>query len=80
MEKGEIRTHRRADLALLMRIRQGGFRQGDNAFSPEFYEILEEYEKRLEEASAATQLPDNPDMDKVGAYVERVNRYVVVGG
>ena len=80
LEKGEIRTHRRADLALLMRIRQGGFRQGDNAFSPEFYEILEEYEKRLEEASAATRLPDNPDMDKVGAYVERVNRYVVVGG
>ena len=80
LEKGEIRTHRREDRALLMKIRQGGFRQGDGAFSPEFYEILEEYERKLEEASAATRLPDNPDMEKVGAYVERVNRYVVMGG
>ena len=61
-------------------LEKGEIRQGDGAFSPEFYEILEEYERRLEEASAATRLPDNPDMEKVGAYVERVNRYVVMGG
>ena len=62
-----------------MQIRQRKFRQGDGAFSPEFYEILDDYEQRLEEAAASTRLPDNPDMEKVEAYVERVNRHVVTG-
>lgn len=79
LEQGEIRTHRREDLDLLMQIRQGKFRQANGAFSPEFYEILDDYERKLEEAAAATRLPDNPDMEKVEAYVERVNRYVVTG-
>lgn len=79
LEQGEIRTHRREDLDLLLQIRQGKFRQANGAFSPEFYEILDDYERKLEEAAAATRLPDNPDMEKVEAYVERVNRYVVTG-
>ena len=27
----------------------------------------------------SARLPDNPDMEKVAAYVERINRYVVTG-
>lgn len=79
LELGEIRTHRRDDRELLMRIRQGDFRQRDGSFSPEFYEILEDYERRMEEAARGSRLPDNPDMRKVAAYVERVNRCVVLG-
>ena len=79
LEKGEIRTHRSQELGLLLKIRQGGFRQEEGGFVPEFYEILEEYEQRLEQAARLTSLPDNPDMDKVGKFVERVNRYVVTG-
>lgn len=51
----------------------------DGTFSPEFYEMLEEYERRLDEAAARTILPDNPDMEKVEAFVERINRYAVTG-
>ena len=51
----------------------------DGTFSPEFYELLEEYERMLDEAAERTVLPDNPDMDKVGRFVERVNRYAVTG-
>jgi len=79
LELGEIRTHRSGDLELLLKIRRGGFMQKDGTFSPEFYEILEEYERRLDEAAASTRLPDNPDMKAVETYVERVNRYVVTG-
>lgn len=79
LESGEIHTHRRNDLELLMKIRNGGFRQADGTFSPEFYEILEDYEHRLDKAAAVTRLPDNPNMGHVAAYVERVNRYVVTG-
>ena len=79
LEKGEIRTHRKDDLPMLLTIRKGGYMLGDGTFSPEFYELLEEYERMLDEAAEKTVLPDNPDMDKVGRFVERINRYAVTG-
>lgn len=79
LEKGEIRTHRKEDLPTLIAIRKGGYMLSDGTFSPEFYELLEEYERRLDEAAAKTVLPDNPDMVKVEHFVERVNRYAVLG-
>jgi hypothetical protein len=41
--------------------------------------MLEEYERRLDEAAAGTKLPDKPDMEKVEKFVERINRYAVTG-
>lgn len=79
LEKGEIHTHRRDDLPLLLAIRRGDYMLPDGTFSPEFYEILEEYERKLDEAATKTILPDNPDMEKVEAFVERINRYTVIG-
>lgn len=79
LEKGEIRTHRTDDLALLKSIRRGDFQKEDKTFSKEFYEILSEYEKRLDRATASTYLPDNPDMDKVEKFVERINRKAIEG-
>ena len=74
LEKSEIRTHRTNDLDLLMKVRNGGFQKEDHTFEPEFYDILTEYENRLERAAAETCLPDNPDMEQVEAFVEYVNR------
>ena len=79
LEKHRICTHRSEDLPLLLSIRRGEYMQSDGTFSPAFYEILEEYENRLDEAAAKTTLPDNPDMKKVSEFVERVNRYAVTG-
>ena len=79
LEKGEIRTHRVDDLPTLLAIRQGEYMLPDGTFSPEFYKILEEYERRLDEAAEKTVLPDNPDMEKVGRFVERINRYAILG-
>lgn len=77
LEKEEIRTHRRDDLDLLMHIRSGGFLQADGQFSKEFYVILGEYERRLETAAKNSPLPDNPDMEKVEAFVEKINRKAI---
>lgn len=74
LERGEIRTNRRGDLELLMKVRNGGFRREDGTFQAEFYEIVADYEKQLEEAAAVCRLPDAPDMERVGAFVEYVNR------
>lgn len=79
LEKGEIRTHRVDDLSTLLAIHRGDYMLSDGTFSPEFYEMMEEYERRLDEAAAKTVLPDNPDMKRVGAFVERINRYAVTG-
>ena len=77
LEKGELLTWRGGDLDLLMKIRNGGFMDKDRRFCREFYEILGEYEKRLEQAARETILPDNPDMEAVEAFVERVNRAAI---
>lgn len=79
LELGEIRTHRTNDLDLLLKIREGGFQNEDGTFNDEFYRILSEYEKRLDVAAAHSTLPDNPDMEKVEAFVERVNRKAIEG-
>jgi len=77
LEKGEIRTHRVDDLNLLLKIRKGGFQKEDHTFEPEFYDILTDYENRLEKAAQETLLPDIPDMEKVETFVEYVNRKAI---
>ncbi len=79
LEKGEIKTHRTGELDLLQSIRRGDFQREDKSFSGEFYAILEEYERRLEMAVKNTKLPEQPDMEAVGKFVEHVNRRVVKG-
>lgn len=79
LEKGEIRTHRTDDAELLRSIRRGDFQKEDKTFSKEFYQMLSDYEKRLENAARTTGLPDNPDMEKVEKFVEYVNRKAAGG-
>lgn len=79
VEKSEIKTHRTNDLELLQSIRRGDFQREDKTFSQEFYDILSDYEVRLETAAKNTPLPDNPDMEKVEKFVESVNRRVIEG-
>lgn len=79
LEKGEIKTNRKEDLYLLRKIRNGGFQMEDKTFSGEFYEILADYEGRLSKAIQESKLPDNPDMEKVEAFVEYINRKVIEG-
>ena len=74
LEKHEIVTCRQAELPVLMKIRTGGYMPEDGTLSPEFFELLEMYERRFREAAERTTLPDGPDMDRVGAFVERINR------
>lgn len=79
LEKGEINTSRMNDLDLLKKIRSGSFQRDDKTFDSEFYDILADYEGRLEKAIKVSVLPDNPDMDKVEAFVEYINKKVIEG-
>lgn len=77
LEKGEIRTYREAEQELLLCIRRGDYQKQDGTFSAEFYEIVSDYEKKLEEAARNTRLPDEPDRNRVQQYVMSVNEKVV---
>ena len=79
LEKGEIRTHRpESDLQLLRSIRNGDYMQ-ENVLTPAFYEIVADYECRFQKAEKNSILPDNPDMEAIGRFVESINRRVVTG-
>lgn len=79
LEKEEICTHRKDDLSLLMAIRRGEYMRTDGTFNRDFYDLLASYEKRLDEATAKSKLPDNPDMTEIGHFVEYVNRRTING-
>lgn len=77
LQKGEIRTYRDREQELLNAIRNGRFQQEDGTFHPEFYELLADYEKKLETAAKHTILPEEPDWKAVQEFVMQVNEKVV---
>lgn len=77
LEKGEINTYRKAEHELLLSIRAGEYQKADGTFREDFYDIVADYEKRLDYAADNTVLPDEPDMEKVQAFVMAVNERVV---
>lgn len=80
LENAEIRTHRpESDLQLLRSIRNGDYME-NGVLNDEFYAIVTDYERRFAEAERVSRLPDNPDIEKVEAFVESVNRRAVESG
>lgn len=78
LERHTIITCRQEELPLLMKIRNGGFMQGNSTMGPEFWGLVEEYEQKFKAAGEKTTLPDDPDMEKIGHFVERINRHAVM--
>lgn len=79
LEKGEINTYRDKEYNLLMDIRNGKYLDENRQPVPEFYEMVDEYEKRLDYAKENTDLPDSPDYKKINEFVASVNERVVKG-
>lgn len=77
LEKEDIVTYRGDDLPLLMSIRKGDYQLEDGTYRPEFFEMVSDFEKRLNYAKQNTNLPDNPDMKKVEEFVMSVNRRAI---
>lgn len=77
LEKGEINTYRYNDRDLLLSIRNGKYQRDDGSYQPEFFEMVNEYEKRLKYAKENTALPDAPDMKKNEQLVMEINRRAI---
>ena len=79
LEKEEINTYRTNDISFLMDIRNGKFLDSESQPLAEFYEMVNEYERRLEYAVENTSLPDKPDYTKINEFLMSVNERVVKG-
>lgn len=77
LEKGEIITYREKEQKLLLEIRNGGFQKEDGSFRAEFYDLVNDYEKRLHYAAEHTDLPEEPDKKRIEEFVMSVNERVV---
>ena len=78
LEKEEIITYRENDIPFLMDIRNGKFLDSNSQPLAEFYEMVNEYEKRLEYAAENTSLPDKPDYNKINDFLMSINERVVL--
>ena len=79
LEKEEIITYREKEHDLLMDIRNGKYLDTNRQPVPEFYEMVNEYEKRLDYAKENTSLPSNPDYKAINEFLMSVNERVVKG-
>ena len=79
LEKEEIITYRSDEHDLLMSIRNGEYLDENSQPIPEFYDLLNEYEKYFEYAKENTSLPDKPDYQKINEFKMYVNERIVKG-
>lgn len=79
LENGEIVTYREKDHDFLMEIRNGKYLDENRQPIAEFYEIVEEFEAKMQKAKETTELPENPDYKKIQEFVMSVNERIVRG-
>lgn len=77
LEKEEIITYRLEEQELLMQIRNGAYLDKNRQPIADFYDLLNEYEKRFEYAKCHTSLPDLPDYKKIDAFQMEINERIV---
>lgn len=78
LEKQEIITYRENEHSLLMSIRNGEYLNESGEPTVEFYEMVDELEKRLDYDKDNTSLPDKVDVEKIHDFVASVNESIVL--
>ena len=79
LEKEEIITYREADLEYLMSIRYGKFLDENGHPIPGFYDIINEFEKRMNYAAENSSLPEKPDYNSINDLKASINYKVIMG-
>lgn len=77
LEKGEIITYRAKEHDFLMDIRNGKYLDDEDHPLPEFYDIVDDLESKLEYWKEHTELPANPDYDRINKFLAEANWEVV---
>lgn len=79
LERGEIVTYREAERELLMGIRRGAYRKEDGSYRQEFFEMVQDFERRTAYAAKHTELPNHPDMRRIEEFVMSANYRAITG-
>lgn len=79
LENKSIVTYREKEHDFLMDIRNGKYLDSNRQPISSFFDIVDEYERKLEYAKKNTDLPDNPNYKKINEFVMSVNERVVLG-
>lgn len=77
LENEKIVTYREKEHDLLMSIRGGKYLDSNNQPIPEFFEMVDALDKRLEYDKENTSLPEKPNYDRINEFVMSVNERVV---
>lgn len=80
LETEEIITYRAKEHDLLMDIRLGKYLDENKQPIVEFYDVLNEYEKRFDYARNNTSLPDLPNYKQISEFRYSVNERIIQGG
>lgn len=79
LEKEEIITYREADLEYLLSIRYGKFLDENGHPIEGFYDIINEFERRMNYAAENTSLPEKPNYKAINELRMSINEKVVLG-
>lgn len=79
LENEKIITYREKEHDLLMDIRNGKYLDENKQPIPEFFEMVNELEKRLKYDAENTSLQDSPDYKRINEFVMSVNERIVKG-
>lgn len=79
LENKEIVTYREKEHDLLMSIRNGDYLDNNRQPIPEFFEMVDDFEKKMEYAKENTDLPDKPNYKAIQEFVMSMNERIVKG-
>ncbi len=74
LEREEIVTYREKELPLLRSIRAGEFQKEDGSYRQEFFDMVTEFERKMDYAKKNTSIPEAPDFYTIQEFVMDVNR------
>lgn len=77
LEGRGVITYREKNHDLLMDIRNGKYLDDNMQPTAEFYEMIDEYDKKFQYAKQHTELPPKPNYAKINDFVVSVNERVV---
>ena len=77
LEGRGVITYREKEHDLLMDIRNGKYLDENQQPTPEFYEMIDEYEKKYQYAKEHTELPLKPNYKAINDFVQSVNERVI---
>lgn len=73
----KIITKRVDEHDLLMDIRNGKYSDKNGTPNEDFFKLVEEYERKFNEAIKVTTLPEKPNYEAVYKYVDKVNKMLI---